>query len=124
MSDESEESESEESDESEIFEVPRTDANRQEAAGESESLEEHEEEEPNEEQEEEEQVEEQDDEEETSGEDTPEPVPLRRSGRVRRPPAKFRSGDYVTNFQGNVTTGGVNQQDKLIILSRLLDLLK
>ena len=43
----------------------------------------------------------------------------RRSGRIRQPPARFRSGDYIMN---NLTTGVDNQ--KFILLNRVLDLLK
>ena len=48
--------------------------------------------------------------------------PLRRSGRIRRPPEKFRSGDFVTNFQGVATTSAESQ--KYMLLTKVLDLLK
>jgi len=45
----------------------------------------------------------------------------RRSNRIRGPPEKFRSGDYVTNFLGSVAS---TQQDKMVLVKQLLDFLK
>lgn len=124
----SEDSESEESDDSETPVVRKDPDRSQEAAG-SENTEEREntrDDEENEESSEEETA--RSEEEETvrseEDEDAPEEVTLRRSTRIRRPPEKFRSGDYVTNFLGSATSAPINQQEKLVLLSRLLDLLK
>lgn len=49
----------------------------------------------------------------------------RRSTRVRRPPERFRSGDYVMNFARNVEpTSGMDPRDKMMFVTKLLDFLK
>jgi transposase InsO family protein len=45
--------------------------------------------------------------------------PLRRSSRERRPPVKFTTGEYVTNFQGSAST----DDQRLVLLNRMLDFL-
>ena len=46
------------------------------------------------------------------------PLP-RRSGRIRQPPARFQSGDFITNFSAQT-----QQDQKILLLTKLIDLLQ